>query len=81
MSARKTMTLHFYTQTSKKRAESIALVDCGATENFMNLDYAKWLGCSIKQFSKPQQLFNINGTENKLEKLQFYTDLSVQTEP
>ena len=37
------MTIQFYIHLIAKRAESIALLDLGATENFMNLAYAKWL--------------------------------------
>jgi hypothetical protein len=40
MSARKSITVRFYTHSAKKRAEGIALIDSGATENFMNLNYA-----------------------------------------
>jgi len=40
MSARKSMTVRFYTHSAKKRAEGTALVDSGATENFLNLGYA-----------------------------------------
>ena len=81
MSARKSMTLRFYAQTSRKRVDGIALVDCGATENFMNLDYAKWLGCNIKKLPSPRHIINVDGTENKSGHLQFYTDLSIQTGP
>ena len=42
------MTLHFYAHLKSKRAKSIALVDCGVTKNFMNLQYAKWLQLPIK---------------------------------
>ena len=35
------MTIRFYIHTIAKRAEAIALVDSGATENFMNLTYAR----------------------------------------
>jgi hypothetical protein len=79
MSMHKSMTLQFYAQTSKKRADGIALVDCGATENFMNLNYAKWLGVPIKQLSEPRRLFNVDGTENKSGDLHYYTDISIQT--
>jgi hypothetical protein len=37
ISARKSMTVHFYNHSIAKRAEGVALVDSGATENFMNL--------------------------------------------
>ena len=63
----------------QKRAKSIALLDSGATENFMNLAYANWLRLPIKQLSEPRPVLNVNGTENKSSKLKYYTDLNVQT--
>jgi hypothetical protein len=42
------MTVHFYTHSIAKRAEGVALVDSGATENFMNLQYMQWLRLPIK---------------------------------
>ena len=47
------MTIRFYIHTIAKRAEAIALVDSGATENFMNLTYARWLKLPIKPLEKP----------------------------
>ena len=73
------MTIHFYTWSITKRAEAIALLDSGATENFMNLGYTWWLCLPIKCLSQPQPLFNIVGSENKSGQLLFYTDLQVQT--
>ncbi len=80
MSAQRSMTVRFYTHSAKKRAEGIALVDSGATKNFMNLNYARWLRLPIKHLEKPRQLFNVDGTINKAGALQFYTDVSLQTE-
>jgi hypothetical protein len=74
------MTIRFYAHSITKRAEGIALLDPGATENFMNLSYAKWLWLPIKHLEKPQPLFNIDGTENKSRNLQFYTNLEIQTQ-
>jgi hypothetical protein len=79
MSARKTMTVRFYAHSITKRAEGVALVDSGATENFMSLNYAKWLRLPIKTMENPRKLFNVDGTENKGGELRFYTDLDVQT--
>src|SRR6266849_66580 len=62
-----------------KRAEIIALVDSGATENFINLTYAKWLRLPIKKLAEPRRLYNVDGTENKAGQLRFYTNLQVQT--
>ena len=64
-----------------KRAKAIALLDSGAMENFINLSYAKWLKLPIKQLPMPRTLLNVDGTKNKSGKLQFYTDLDVQTGP
>src|SRR6267142_2245760 len=79
LSARKSMTIRFYIHSIAKRAEAVALLDLGATENFINLSYAKWLKLLIKQLPTLQTLLNVDGTENKSRKLQFYTNLNVQT--
>ena len=65
--------------SAKKRTEGIALIDSGATENFMSLNYARWLGLPIKRLEKPRQLFNVDRMENKARNLQFYTNVSLQT--
>jgi hypothetical protein len=65
--------------SQSKRAEVVALVDCGATENFLNLQYAKYLHLPIKKLAKERRLFNVDGTENKVGNIQFYVDLDVQT--
>jgi hypothetical protein len=41
ISSRKSMTVRFFIHLKSKRAEAIMLVDSGATENFINLQYAK----------------------------------------
>jgi hypothetical protein len=73
------MTVHFYTHSIVKRAEGVALVDSGATENFMNLGYAKWLKLPVKKLAFERNLYNVDGTENKSGKLKYYTDLEMQT--
>ena len=73
------MTVRFYIHSITKRAESVALLDSGATENFMNLSYAKWLRLPIKQLERTRELFNADGTENKGGELKYYTDLNVRT--
>ena len=73
------MTVWFFIHSIAKRAEAIALVDSGATENFMNLIYAKWLRLSIKRMSTPRKLFNVDGTKNKSGELQHYVDLQTRT--
>ena len=73
------MTLRFFIHSKSKRAEAIALVDSGAMENFMNLEYAKYLQLPIKHLEEPRKLFNVDGTTNKSGALQYYTDLQIQT--
>ena len=73
------MTIQFYIHSITKRAESVTLLDSGATENFMSLIYAKWLRLPIKQLERTRKLFNANRTENKSGELKYYTDLHVKT--
>ncbi len=75
------MTVCVFIHSNSKRAEAISLLDSGATGNFLNLDYTRWLNLPIKQLPFPRKLFNIDGTENKAGQLQFYTDLAIRTGP
>ncbi len=73
------MTLCVFMHSKSKRADTIALLDLGATENFMSLQYAKYLHLPIKVLAEPQRLFNVDGTRNKAGDLKYYTDLYTQT--
>ena len=73
------MTIWFYTRSITKRAKATALLDSGATENFMNLGYTQWLHLPIKQLSQPWPLYNVDRSENKSGQLIFYMDLQVWT--
>ena len=79
MSARKSMTLHVFLHSKSKRAEAVALLDSGATENFMSLDYAKYLHLPIKTLKEPRSLFNVDGTPNRAGDLKYFTDLPTRT--
>ncbi len=72
------MMLHVYLHSKLKRAETIALLDSRATENFMSLDYAKHLHLPIKMLKEPRRLFNVNRTPNKAGDLKYYTDLGMR---
>jgi len=48
MSNRKAMSLKAYVHAAHRRTEASALLDLGATENFMSLIYAKWLKLPFK---------------------------------
>src|SRR6266567_681221 len=73
------MTVRFYLHSVAKRAEAIALLDSGATENFMDLTYARWMKLPIKKMANPRKLYNVDGTENKAGEVQFFTDLKART--
>jgi len=73
------MTLCIYLHSKSKRAETLTLLDSGATENFMSLDYAKRLHLPIKTLKEPRRLFNVNGTPNKAGDLKYYTNLGTWT--
>ena len=62
-----------------KEPKGVALIDSGATKNFMNLDYARWLKLPIKELKQHQPLFNVDVTENKSGVLGYYTDLQFKT--
>jgi hypothetical protein len=79
MSARKSMTVQFYAHSVMRRAKSVALCDTGATENFLSLDYAKWLRLPIKQLVKPRNIRNVDGTMNSAGQIKYYTNMDVQT--
>jgi len=55
------------------------LLNLGAMENFMSLDYTKHLHLPIKMLKEPRRLFNINGTPNRAGDLKYYTDLTTKT--
>ena len=73
------MTVWIFIHSIAKRAEVTALVDSGATENFLNLTYTKWLRLPIKKLPHARKLYNVDGTENKGGELQYYTDLPTRT--
>ncbi len=73
------MTVQVFIHSNSKRAETISLLDSGATKNFLNLNYAKWLRLPIKRLPFLRKLFNVDGMENKAGQLQFYMDLAIRT--
>jgi len=69
------MTVRFYLHSAAKRAEATALLDSGATKNFMNLTYARWMKLPIKTMPHPQKLYNVDGMENRAGEVKFFVDL------
>src|SRR5712672_2700752 len=79
ISNRKSMNLKAYVHAAHRRTEAPALLDSGATENFISLTYAKWLKLSFKRLPHERPLLNVDGTTNKTGSLKYYVDLQVQT--
>ena len=77
--AKKSINVRIYLHSHSKRAKTQALLDSGATENFMTLDYAQHLHLPIKELNKPQMLYNVDGTIDKAGIIKYCTDLKVQT--
>ena len=79
ISARKSMMLCVFMHSRSKRADTIALLDLGATENFMSLQYAKYLHLPIKVLKELRKLFNVDRTPNQAGDLKYYTNLHTRT--
>ncbi len=73
------MTLHIFIQSKSKRAKAVALLDSEATENFININYARKLGIPIRRLPYERRLFNVDGTPNKVGALKYYVDMSTRT--
>jgi len=71
--------LHIFLHLKSKRAETVTLLDSGAMENFMSLDYTKYLHLLIKTLKEPRKLFNVDGTLNCAGDLKYFTDLTTRT--
>ena len=56
-----------------------ALVDSGATDNFIHPRLAARMQVGQQAFDKPKKIFNIDNTENKSGSITHFMDLKVQT--
>ena len=79
LSNRQSLSIRVFLHTLSKRAETTALLDSGATENFITERYARWLRLPFKRLATPRAVYNVDGTLNKQGNIQFFTDLEVQT--
>src|SRR6202012_1823522 len=66
-------------QTSENMADIQALVDSGATNNFIHPKFAKRMGIGMTKLPIPRGIWNINNTENKMGKITHSAKLSVTT--
>ena len=79
LSNRQSMTVRVFLHVLNKRAETPALLDSGATENFIHHQYAAQLKLPTKRLPNPRKIYNVDGTTNKKGNILFYTDLEVRT--
>ena len=79
LSNRQSMSIRVYIHTENNRFDTAALLDSGATENFINHRYATHMRLPVKRLPNPRKVFNVDGTPNKKGDIQFYTDLEVRT--
>ena len=73
------MQLCLFIHLSWKRAKTTALLDSGATENFISMKYTKELWLPIKWLQRPQPVYNVDRTQNKNGDIKHYTNLEMQT--
>ena len=71
------MSLRLYLHTRNERAETSALLDSGAMENFIHLDYARRKRLVVKQLVTPWKIVNVDGTPNAKGEIRYYVDLDM----
>ena len=64
VSAIKGITTYFTFLSKRGRADEHALVDSGATKNFMDHSMVRRLGIGMRKLPVPRRIFNVDGTEN-----------------
>jgi hypothetical protein len=72
------MNLKVFLHTRNKRAETSALLDCGATENFIHFDYAQRRKLQVKTLEQPRKVINVDGTLNAKGEIKHYVDLELK---
>jgi hypothetical protein len=65
--------------TSYFMANKQALVNSGATDNFMHPVFARRMGLGLRELPNPKKIFNIDNTTNKSGMITHYLDLDVCT--
>ena len=66
-------------RTSYFTADKSALVDSGATDNFIHPNFVSRMGINPKRLEKPRKIWNADSTENKEGMITHYLDLEVET--
>ena len=71
------MTLKVFLHSRDRRAETSALLDSGATENFIHPNYARRKRLPVKLLPNPRKIVNVDGTFNAVGEITHYTDLEM----
>jgi hypothetical protein len=71
------MNVPFSFQTAHAKAEETALLDSGATENFIDEMTWKRMKVGRQPLVKPIKVYNVDGTENKQGEMTHYCCLRV----
>src|SRR5258708_33617501 len=66
-------------RTNYKTTDIKALVDSGATDNFISPDFARRMGLGSTPLERPRKVWNINNTENQVGSITHSITLDVQT--
>jgi hypothetical protein len=67
-----TLNLPFRFHTMHQTTEDLALLDSRATENFIDEEVWKTLNIGCFRLDKPLMVHNVDGTENKTGKIEYY---------
>jgi hypothetical protein len=59
-------------RTLQSKADKSALIDSGATNNFIDGETWKRLGIGRKELARPVTVHNVDGTENRQGKITHY---------
>jgi hypothetical protein len=78
VSKENTLEIPFDFKTYMAKAEEIALVDSGATENFIDYQTVVQLRLGSNKLAIPRPVHNVNGTSNKSGEITHAVDLYVQ---
>ena len=71
------MNVPFLFNMVRQKANETALIDSGATENFIDIEVWKTLGIGAFKLKKPVKVLNVDGTENKEGRITKYCWLKV----
>jgi hypothetical protein len=66
-------------RASYNMADVKALVDSGATDNFMHPNFARRMKIGQRELDKPKNIYNIDDTTNKAGQITHYLNLTVTT--